>query len=147
MMIKIRYYSFLLVAAFLLSQCASTKYTSPDQFPDAKITFGNGGGYAGLVTEYTLLENGQLFKKSSMDTVFQQLPKVKTADVKQIFNNYDFLKLEDISMNEPGNLYQFIVYQTSGKEHRITWSSENKELESTIPIFYSNLKRLVANQK
>jgi len=75
------------------------------------------------------------------------LPKVKAAEVKQIFKNYDFLKLEDISKDEPGNLYQFIVYHTSEKEHRICWSSQNEALESEIPIFYNNLKRLVANQK
>ncbi len=133
----------LLVLIPLLSYCSSPKYATPSESPDAQIVFGSGGGYAGLVTEYTLLENGQLFKKTSVDETYGEFSKVDKQTVKQIFNNYAFLTIDKFKHNDPGNLYHFIEYKNQEGNHRITWSDNTPELENNLKVFFGNLKSLV----
>ncbi|MEM9823634.1 MAG: hypothetical protein AAF985_21290, partial [Bacteroidota bacterium] len=96
-------YSSLWLVLLLFAQCTAPRYSHPNQYADEKITFGNGGGYSGLITEYTLLKNGQLFKKTTIDTAFQELPNLEASAVRQIFNNYHFLKLGKVFRNDPAN--------------------------------------------
>jgi len=136
----------LLLIVFFYSSCKTTKYT-PTDFPDAQITFGSGGGIAGLVTDYTLLENGQLFKRSSKDNVFVPLKGVKKDAVKQAFKNLTFLGLDKIDTNDPGNIYYFIEYKTEeGSSKKITWGNGNAEDEKTLKLFYDQLSSLIAKE-
>ncbi len=127
--------------------CSSPKYTSPADFPDAQITFGSGGGITGFVTEYVLLENGQLFSKKTTDENYQVLTRVKKNEVKQIFKNYDFLKIGEIAHDHPSNMYQFIEFNHKDKKHRITWGDANTPVESNVNIFYGILNRLTKTEK
>jgi len=118
--------------------CKSTKYT-PTDFPDSQITFGSGGGFTGAVTDYTLLENGQLFKRSSLKNEFLALHKVKKDVVKQMFKNYEFLNIGQETINEPGNLYYFIQYKDKDKkEHKITWNDQSAVSEN-VKTYYGIL--------
>lgn len=126
--------------------CSSPKYTTPAEFPDARITFGSGGGIAGLVTEYVLLENGQLFAKKTTDENYRVLTQVKKNKVKQIFKNYDFLKLADITHDHPSNMYQFIEFNEKDKKHRITWGDVNTPVASNVNIFYGILNQLTKSE-
>ena len=133
----------LLVLIPLFSYCSSPKYASPAESPDAQIVFGSGGGYASTVKEYVLLENGQLFKKSSTNMEYEELSKVKKKEVKQIFSNYSFLNIEKINHDNPGNMYQFVEYKNQDGTHRITWSDNTPDLENNLTIFYGNLRSLL----
>lgn len=126
--------------------CSSPKYTTPTEFPDARITFGSGGGIAGLVTEYVLLENGQLFTKKTTEDNYRILTQVEKNEVEQIFKNYDFLKIDDIAHNHPSNMYQFIEFNHKDKKHRITWGDTNNPVESNVNVFYSILNQLAKSE-
>lgn len=131
---------FLGIMAFF--SCKSTQYT-PMDFPEAQLVFGTGGGFSGIVTEYTLLENGQFFKKTSNDGQHKESKKVKRQVTKQLFNNYDFLKLGQIDYNHPGNLYYYITRKSGETEHTITWGDGSTPIDPNIKTFYRNLTQLV----
>ncbi|MDB2607065.1 hypothetical protein N9Y48_04745 [Zobellia sp.] len=52
--------------------CKSQQYT-PDELPDKQLVFGYGGGMAGTVNTYILLENGQLFHTNSLTQETEEL--------------------------------------------------------------------------
>ncbi|MFT4664092.1 MAG: hypothetical protein ACI8YQ_002522 [Polaribacter sp.] len=136
----------LLLVVLFYSSCKTTKYT-PTDFPDAQITFGSGGGFSGLVTDYTLLENGQLFKRSSKDKLFVPIKGVKKDAVAQAFKNFNFLGLDKMEVNDPGNLYYFIEFKTEeGTAKKLTWGNSKSEMEHTLKLFYSQLSSLIAKE-
>lgn len=121
--------------------CKSTQYT-PKDFPDAQIIFGSGGGFTGAVTEYTLLENGQLFKGNSLRDEFVSLKKIKKDVVKQMFKNYDFLNIGAETINDPGNLYYFIQFKDKDKQERkITWNDQSA-VSDNVKTYYGILSGL-----
>ncbi|MFK7810509.1 MAG: hypothetical protein AB8F74_22070 [Saprospiraceae bacterium] len=128
----------------VLTSCKSTKYATPSESPDAQITFGSGGGISGLVNDYTLLENGQLFKRSSTDKIFVALKKAKKDAVSQAFKNYNFLGLNTMEVNEPGNMYYFIEHKSKeGETKRLTWGNGESPHEEKLKLYYSLLSNLI----
>ncbi len=122
--------------------CKSTKYDSPTESPDPQITFGSGGGFTGAVTDYTLLENGQLFKRNSMKNEFLAMHKIKSDVVEQMFKNYEFLKIGEETINEPGNLYYFIQFKDKDKnEHKITWNDQSA-VSDNVKTYYGILSSI-----
>ena len=128
----------LIVISLLFPFCKSY---SPNQLPDQQLIFGKGGGFSGIETSYTLLNNGQLFKSNSADTSLIELKKIAKSEAKRLFSTLEAVGFDSIQLNSPGNLYQFIESQTEGKTHKVVWGAD----ESTSPIpealkdFYKNL--------
>ena len=68
----------------LFFSCSGPKYTQ-ENWPDNRIVFGQGGGFAGSVKEYVLLENGQLFSRSGPETPYEEMTKAKRKSAKAAF--------------------------------------------------------------
>ena len=113
-------------------------------FPDAQLTFGSGGGVAGLVNDFTLLENGQLFKRSSKDNVFVALKGAKKDAVSQAFKNFSFLGLDQMDVNQPGNLYYFIEHKAKdGTTRKLVWGNGESPDEDKLKLYYKLLSSLI----
>ena len=123
------------------SFCTPKNYT-PVDYPKSQITFGNGGGITGMVKEYTLLENGAIFTKANVGAEYEAFKKVDSKVVKQLFNNIEFLNLEDVQLNEPGNRYYFIQLKGKDLDHNITWGG-SKDVPRQVKTFYNILNHLV----
>jgi hypothetical protein len=137
----------LLLCLFLYNSCSSSKVKQPSEFADAQITFGSGGGFTGLVTDYTLLGNGQLFKRSSKDNQFVELKKGKKNAAQQALENYTFLGIDQLTVNDPGNLYYFIEHKTKeGKTHRLTWGNGASPQEEKLKLYYSLLNAMIPKE-
>ena len=125
-------------------KCKTTTYT-PDTYEEEKIHFGSGGGFAGSLTEYSLLSNGQLFAKTSHQGEWQTLDTQDKKTTKQLFDQIQNLHLKKIDHNIPGNMYRF-VNMTKGKEtHKIVWCNESKPQNESIITFYDILIHHVKN--
>ncbi|RMG86089.1 MAG: hypothetical protein D6714_04770 [Bacteroidetes bacterium] len=138
-------YSLLIFAAFagLFFQCKSQKYT-PETFPERQIIFGEGGGFSGVVTEYILLENGQLFKHSSLKPgEYEPLKRLKKKATKAIFDRLAELRLHKFDIDHPGNLYYFIRITDPEIDHTITWGAADYVLREEIMDFYKSLRNLL----
>ena len=134
---------FIGVLAVSLSFCKSTKYNSPAEFEGLKISFGNGGGFAGTYKEYLLCENGQLFYRSGMKNAFEDLGRIEKSQVKQAFENYKNLRIRDLQINDPGNLYYFLIDSEKKESHKIQWGGVQEKVPDYVSIYYRNLMNMV----
>lgn len=128
-----------LALILLYSQCKSTEVQSPELFDKRKITFGAGGGFAGTITQYCLLENGQLFGKNSKMLEWQSMDTLKKATVKQYFKQIEHLNLLNVKFNRPGNWSYFMTITDGPKDHKIQWAPEQKPPQAGVETFYNIL--------
>jgi len=142
---KIRYLSVALLCctAAFFSQCKNTKYTA-DKLPGEYLRFGNGGGFTGVETSYTLLENGQLFKSVSREPEMQELASGKRKQAKKLFEKAEALNLLALEFMHPGNIYQFLEFQDDGVTNRIAWGEKDKPVDENIKLLHEELMRLIA---
>lgn len=125
----------------LLLQCKTPDYT-PDDYPAAQIHFGSGGGFAGTYTHYYLFENGELFTNSTTDKNYKKIKKIKKNQVSQIFSNYEFLKLDEYNLDEPGNMTYYIRFKNNKNDHKIQWGGNNIQVDKNVEIMYKVLTGL-----
>jgi len=104
----------------LFTFCKTQDYT-PTDFPKSQIIFGNGGGFAGTMNEFVLLENGQMFSKTSREGDYSSLKKLERNATKQLFNNIETFKIKDVQLDNPGNMYYYVQIKDKNNEHRIVW--------------------------
>ena len=139
----------LFIPAFLVfsfSYCKSVQYSHPSEFPGAKISFGNGGGFAGTYKEYLLCENGQLFYRTSEKASFNELEKLEQTESKQCFSNFSQLGLKNLEINDPGNLYYFLKFEEKEEQHQLIWGGIHSNEKSPAKLFYQNLMHLVKDK-
>lgn len=138
----------LLLLLLVFMGCSTTRYTNPTEYPDARINFGHGGGFSGMIIEYALLDNGQLLKKTNQVDSFEMVTTIDKNQTTQLFDNYKFLNIENLQYNQPGNMYNFIHFHHLDSEHKITWSSNQyPDQYSNLKIFHGNLKSLIPTSK
>ncbi len=135
----------ILSAVFLFQYCKSGKYT-PDDYPDAQIVFGSGGGFAGTYNNYYLFENGVIFKNSTSDKAFKKVKKIKKEEARQIFNNFETFNLKDYNFNDPGNLNYFLELKTKEGNHKIQWGG-SQEVDGKVKTIYQILMKHISDAK
>ncbi len=128
--------------ALLVWGCKTKQYTL-EEYQDPQISFGSGGGFTGMYTRFTLFENGQIFKKGGSEKEFSAFANANKNDVTQVFKNYEVLQINDIELNEPGNMNYYIEYKDKDKTHKITWGGVNKQPSENLKLFYGLLNNLV----
>lgn len=119
--------------ALLFSFCKQHKYTA-ENLPEQQIRFGKGGGFTGVETMYTLLENGQLF-----DAGKKELPKIKTRTAKGYFKTLETLGGKSLQFSHPGNTYSFIEIPGTTGINRIVWGDANYPVDAAVKDFYTKL--------
>lgn len=128
---------------FLYSKCKSSEVFTPETFDKRKINFGSGGGFAGTITEYSLLENGQLFGRQSQSSPWQAMDTLQKTQVKQYFKQIEQLNLLKVKFDRPGNWSYFITIEENGKPHKIQWCAEVKPQQASVISFYNILNENV----
>jgi len=124
-------YSILLMTISFFS-CAHSKQNPSE----AILRWGDGGGFSGKETIYTLWPDG----KVEQNGVF--LGRLKKAEIKQIKENLRVLGLETMEFNEPGNMYQLIEIPVSGKTNKLVWDPFNEAHPKPLTLFYQHLKHI-----
>lgn len=136
----------LLCAALLSGQCKHPKYTA-QTLPEDRLSFGQGGGFTGVETTYTLLENGQLFTFTSASPDARELPSARRKTAHQLFETAEDLGLLQTDFMYPGNLYSFIEFQDDGQKRRLAWGDPAHPVDPKIKAFYEQLIQLAPAQK
>lgn len=96
----------------VLSSCSVCKVAKSS--PVREIHFGNGGGFTGNVTSYTLKNDGTLWQEG------QQLKKISCDSLSVIFEMAEDMPRKDYV--QPGNTYTFIRIITADGQHYYSWS-------------------------
>ncbi|HHJ50381.1 MAG TPA: hypothetical protein ENJ88_05675 [Phaeodactylibacter sp.] len=109
-----------LLAASLLASCFLKSY-KPENMPLKRLEFGQGGGVTGAVKEYTLLPNGQVFVKNTLDNYYLELKRVKPREFKSAWHKLDSLRFLKYDFYHPGNVYAFLRLSDEEVEQEIAW--------------------------
>lgn len=135
---------FLTILAFgiFTISCKNQQFL-PSEYEDKQITFGNGGGFSGAVTQYILFENGQLFTQRGMTDSLVVLPKIKRKVVKLIFEKYEENKIEKKFIHFPGNRYHFIEMKMGKSISRQTWGKNDYTPDEQLLEFYNLLNSVI----
>ena len=136
-------FSILLFSALL--GCKSPRY-SFDELPDKQLVFGKGGGMAGMVDTYILLQNGQLFHHNSVTELTEELQPLSKKEASAYFMGIDELGLSEIDFYHPGNSYYFLEEVNENQRHRIVWGSKDHKLSKDCLEFYTELKATINNR-
>jgi hypothetical protein len=122
-----------LISCFSFLSCNGSKLEPTEDY----IRIGNGGGFAGKETVYTVYRNGHV------EEAGKKIGRLKNEDTEQVFNNIKALSLDNIFRNKPGNLYSFIEYSMRGAVHKITWDSNAEDVENNLHLFYDHVLFLI----
>ena len=109
-------------------------------FKGKQLIVANGGGFTGQVVEFTLLEDGRVFRNNSFEqnTVFHK--KLNKNETSQIFNNIQVLNLKEIVLDEPGNMYYYVKLKDDDNTHVIKWNTESTGTDTkTAKLFYQTV--------
>ncbi|MCC6727160.1 MAG: hypothetical protein IT258_21835 [Saprospiraceae bacterium] len=136
----------LAMLAMLFAACKTTKYT-PEKFPIRQVVFGDGGGFTGIETSYTLLENGQLFKQVGVEGAYMELKAIKAKKAKEMFDKVNALQLFKLDIEKPGNMYYFLRQVTDHLDSRVTWGAGDYMPPQGVVVVYRELKEIAKTQQ
>lgn len=112
---------------FLLLAACAKKY-SVTELPQNQLHFGNGGGFTGKVTDFMVLENGQVFYKEPFGKEYLEIGKIKAKQAKALYKQVaDF---QNITINKPNNNYQYISLQKQDTTYRYVFSGGGLKQDS-----------------
>lgn len=135
-----------LSAALLFVSCKSNSKYTPETYSDQMMTFGNMGGFAGTVNSYTVLENGQFFKRKPRSESLVAIADLKKREAKQIFANFKTLGIADMEIDDPGNLTYFIEYKNGDEMKKLKWGGSNVEVPKNLHLFFTNMMLLAGDK-
>lgn len=140
-------FSFCLIILLWLPACKS-RYSSVSDYPKAQLVFGQGGGFAGTVQTYHLLQDGAVFSAPPEGTTGpQKINQVSKSTAKALFAQAESLSLETRSLRQPGNRYAFIEWRTPETQNRVVWDLDNPGKGSDLmPLHQKLMQQTVAVQ-
>ncbi|CAM3352983.1 hypothetical protein [Zobellia roscoffensis] len=133
---KLLFYGLLFLT---LLNCKSQHYTF-DELPSKQLVFGYGGGMAGTVDSYTLLENGQLFHTNSLTQQTEELEPLSKKEVTACFLKFEELALSEADFNHPGSRYYFLEEVNQNIKHKVVWGSSDHKPDKAYLEFYNEMK-------
>ena len=125
---------------FTISSCGSQEPFVPDTYEEEFITFGNGGGITGAVTQFYILKDGRTYKKISSDSL-SFMGKMDKKVCQQQFSGLEKWGMKEMKINDPGNRYFFLDSNTGN--NRLTWGGNHEKAPDILIAFHANLSRLV----
>lgn len=137
---------YIVCLGIFLIACKSQQYTA-ETLPANQLAFGEGGGFSGAITEFILLENGQLFVKNSLTNKVEELPPVKKKQVQALRTEAEVLNMSNLNINSPGNIYYFIRYQQADTIQQAIWGDPNYTLDPKVQNLYQRLKAFTIKTK
>ncbi|MCX6277633.1 MAG: hypothetical protein NT004_06025 [Bacteroidetes bacterium] len=128
----------ILSISILLFSCKSTQYT-PKNYRETQLIVGSGGGVSGMIREYCLLDNGQIFVSKGIAGDWKALKYVKSSKVRSFVNRAKDLGLDTIHFNHPGNMTYYFVYKSGKRSNEIKWGQTDKAIPVNINELYKEI--------
>ena len=113
------------------------------------LRFGRGGGFAGMVTTYTLRSDGRLERRAGTpaDTAAVQLAAPPAPVVAECFKALDALPTDSLRLHTLGNHYYFLEGQTSaGHDVALMWGAGRTSVPRAARELHRRLMTLVAGK-
>ncbi|GAB3903932.1 hypothetical protein GCM10028803_33150 [Larkinella knui] len=118
---------------------AQSRSTYPLTYQNRQISVGKGGGFTGASTAYYLLENGNLYAKSTADSLFTHLGKKSAAVTRRLFNELEkTCQIKTTRFDQPGNVYQYVSWKKNQQEFKVTWGNQRQPPPARFVKFYKS---------
>lgn len=134
----------LLALSFSIISCQTYKV---NELPDKQLIWGSGGGFTGVVNQYILLENGQLFFVDGLKNTTSPCTKQSKKSAEAFFATCDSMGIADMKMHQPGNLYYFITHKSAKSENTLTWGAMDAEVDEQLKALYNDLQEVAESSK
>jgi hypothetical protein len=122
----------------MLFSCKSTNF-SPKNYSESQLIVGNGGGVSGMIREYCLLDNGQLFTSKGVSGQWKAMRKLKKTQTREIFNKVTNLGLSTLKFDHPGNMTYYFIIKKPPRSNQIRWGESGVSTPEGIKTFYDYL--------
>jgi hypothetical protein len=106
---------------FLIIIAGCKTYTQSSTNQTASITFGQGGGFTGKYTEFSLSVDGNLYKNVLPSGEKTFLKKLSKKECRPFFIDAESLGLLKMDFNHPFNINYYIIYRKGVSEKKINW--------------------------
>ena len=130
-------FSILCLLPFLFS-CKPTHLT-PKNYKGTQIVIGSSGGVTGMMKEYILLDNGQLFLSKGLTCEWREVQHLKKSKTKEIFKKVAELGLGTLKFKHPGNLTRYLIVKQPPRFNEIKWGESGILPPQGIGEFYDYL--------
>jgi hypothetical protein len=124
-----------------LFACKTTHYT-PKTYTGQQITAGTSGGVTGMIKEYVIFDNGQLFVSKGLKEEWKALPKLKRSQTREIFSMAEELDLINVKFNHPGNMTFYLILKQPPSTREIKWGETGMAPPDEVKAFYDFLMKL-----
>lgn len=109
--------------------------------------FGSSGGFTNQGTEFRIYDDGHFEKYFSKTDSVVALHKLDTKTCEQLFDNYDKLGIDKLTVNAPGNFSSYIRLRTEASEKTHIWGSADFVAPPTLEKYYKLLGQLAKKNK
>ncbi len=141
-----RLFSTLLLLSLLsLVACKSKQYVLAD-YEGLVLGFGNGGGFTGAMDYYKLLENGQLFRSTDGEN-YNEVQSFDKDTAVQMFSNFETLGLNNMRINDPGNMTFFVSMGQGDRVQKLSWGGGMQTPDAGLRQYYTTLIKLAGQSK
>jgi len=115
-----------------------------EDYKGKMIVIGKGGGFSGAYDEFSILENGQVYKYNTITKERLLLGRMKKNFSEQVFNNYKLLKIGEKGNNAPGNMNYFIEFKNGENSLKSIWSDQKDESTREMVLFYKTVMNYIS---
>lgn len=116
-----------------IPECSSSKEIFQE------IKFGEGGGFTGMVMEYTIYPNGEIHFSNSITKEHKKIRTISRTEREAVQKALIKVPADALSFNHPGNLYYFIEID----KNRAVWGDPSFPEPLEIKELYDRLQKLV----
>lgn len=124
--------SYLMISLLTLS-CSGSKTPAPEEY----TILGDGGGFSGIETLYTVWSNGRIEKSGAY------LGRLSKEELKQLKENKQTLQLDQIEYLKPGNIYHLLEFSKGGTSRKLVWDPYDPEHPKALELYYNHLFHLI----
>jgi hypothetical protein len=122
----------------VLFGCKSTHFT-PKTYKGEQIIVGSSGGVTGMLNEFILLDNGQLFQSKGLSGQWKEIRIIKRSKTKEIFEKTKELKLNTLKFKHPGNVTYYLSVKNPSKSNEVKWGESGVQPPEGVAGFYEFL--------
>ena len=125
----------------LLVACKSSNFT-PKTYKGAQLVIGSSGGVTGMMKEYILLDNSQLFLSKGLKGEWKPVKNLKKSQTKEIFKKAEELGLGTLKFKHPGNMTYYFILKHPPRSNETKWGESGIVPPEGITAFYNYLLSL-----
>jgi hypothetical protein len=122
----------------ILISCKSTHFT-PKNYTRDQIVVGSSGGVTGMMKEYVLLDNCQLFLNKGITGEWRELGNLKKSTTKNVFKKAAELGLGSMNFKHPGNMTYYLILKKPPRSNEIKWGESGIPPPDGLREFYDYL--------